>query len=94
MLTEYTNICAICGKPKEEIHHLVFGRGLRPLADADGLTIPLCRGCHEAIHQNGAAGSLSKIVGQILFEMDLVKKGIPQEIAREQFRKRYGRSYL
>jgi hypothetical protein len=50
--------------------------------------------CHSEIHNNGVASGLSKIVGQLLFEMELVKKGVPQEVAREQFRKRYGRSYL
>lgn len=94
MLTEYKDICVICGKPKNDIHHLVFGRGIKPLADEDGLVTPICRNCHDGIHQNGVASGLSKIVGQLLFEMDLVKKGIPQEVAREQFRKRYGRSYL
>lgn len=94
MLTEYNDICVICGRPKEDIHHLVFGRGLRPLATEDELLTPICRDCHDTIHKNGVAGGLSKIIGQLLFEMDLVKKGIPQDMAREQFRKRYGRSYL
>lgn len=94
MLTEYDNICVICGKPKQHIHHLVFGFGLRALADEDKLTTPICEKCHSEIHASGVAGGLSKIVGQLLFEMDLVKKGIPQDMAREQFRKRYGRSYL
>jgi ribosomal protein S14 len=94
MLTKYNNICVICGRPKQDIHHLVFGRGLRELADEDNLTAPLCRMCHDEIHNNGVASGLSKIVGQLLFEMEQVKKGVPQETAREQFRKRYGRSYL
>jgi len=94
MLTEFNNICLVCGKPKQEIHHLVFGRGLRELADKDRLTIPLCSECHREIHKNGVAAHLSKCLGQMEYEMEQVKKGVPQEVARESFRKRYGRSYL
>lgn len=94
MVTEYTEICAICGKPKSDVHHLVYGRGMRPLADADGLTIPLCEECHKLIHEIGIAGVMSKIIGQLWYELNLVRKGIPHEIARQMFRERYGRSYL
>lgn len=94
MLTNYDNICVICGKPKQHIHHLVFGVGLRVLADEDKLITPICEECHSEIHNNGVASGLSKIIGQLVYEMELVKKGVPQEMAREQFRKRYGRSYL
>ena len=94
MVTEYTNICAICGKPYVEEHHLVYGRGKRELADEDGLTIPLCRECHEKIHDIGIAGSLSKIIGQLWYELNLVRKGVPQPMARQMFRERYGISYL
>jgi ribosomal protein S14 len=94
MLTKYNNICVICGRPKQDIHHLVFGRGLRELADEDNLTAPLCRMCHDEIHNNGVASGLSKIVGQLLFEIDHVQQGETQDQARETFRKRYGRSYL
>ena len=94
MVTEYKDICAICGRPKEETHHLVFGRGKRNLADEDGLTIPLCSKCHSLIHQEGVAGALSKIVGQLWYELNLVNKGIPPAMARQMFRERYGISYL
>ncbi len=101
MVTEYKNICAICGKPAECTHHLVFGRGMRALADKDKLTMPMCNGCHNMaesplnrIHGNPMAEHLSKIIGQLSFELNLTTKGFPQELAREEFRKRYGRSYL
>jgi hypothetical protein len=90
MITKYTEICLICGKPAECTHHLIFGTGLRQLADQDGLTIPLCNSCHnmgkDCIHGNHIAEALSKIIGQLQFEAE---KG-----TREEFRARYGRSYL
>lgn len=86
IVTDYENICAICGKPKEATHHLIFGTGQRKLADEDGLTIPICNGCHNMqytpfktaqIHDNSMAESLSKIVGQLAWE----ENDIAQELA-------------
>lgn len=94
MITEYKDICLICGRPKNETHHLVYGRGMREIADDDGLTVALCSNCHKEIHANGVAGKLSKIVGQLAFEIDRVEQGTPQAIARREFRKKYDRSYL
>lgn len=86
IITDVTEYCIICGKPKWETHHLVFGYGGRQLSDEDGLTIPVCRECHELIHSDGRIGILSKMLGQIAWEK---KNG-----DREKFRKRYGKSYL
>ena len=110
MITEYKEICAICGYPTECEHHLVFGRGMRDKADEDGLTIPLCNRCHnmgrlaERIHDNSAAESLSKMLGQVAWEknyilsvienMDDIEKRKLEREARNRFNIRYGRSYL
>lgn len=95
MITEYKENCVICGKRAEEVHHLVFGRGIRELADKDGLTCPLCRKCHHEIHYNSTCAKMSKIIGQLEFEKNYIDDGrASKELAREQFRKRYGRSYL
>lgn len=85
-----SNFCYICGKPKEHIHHVIFG-SKRQLADQDGLTVPLCSSCHNAIHNSpnkfdrDMCESLKKI-GQERWESTYGD--------REQFRKRYGKSYL
>lgn len=84
-------ICNICGRPAEAKHHLIFGRGLRDLADEDELFIHICNSCHNMgsilsrIHDNPMAEKLSKMLGQAIYE---------QKYSREQFVKRYGRSYL
>jgi len=93
MITKYMEYCLLCGKPKTDIHHLISG-GLRTTADADELYIPVCRECHQAIHANGAAMKLSKIVGQLAYEKQKVAEGSEVDDAREQFRKRYSRSWL
>ena len=54
IVTKYTDICILCGRPAECEHHLIFGRGLRNLAEQDGLKVPCCNNCHnmgkERIH--------------------------------------------
>jgi hypothetical protein len=100
ILTEYTDYCLFCGRPTTATHHLLFGRGIRPLADRDGLTIPICDGCHnmgdklERIHDNPMAEKMSKIIGQLAYEKRKVSEGMTEEQARESFRKRYSNSYL
>ena len=97
-LTEYTKNCLLCGRPTTAEHHLIFGRGFRNLADEDGLTIPICDNCHTLgkyrIHDNPIAEAMSKIIGQLQYEKDKVAEGIDPKEARENFRERYGRSYL
>ena len=105
-VTEYGDISAFSGKPKECDHHLIFGRGLRDLAEEDGLFIPLTDAEHDMssplhqIHDNPPAEKLSKIAGQLAFEKnyyrDLLEKYVELDgdIAREKFRQRYGTSYL
>lgn len=87
-------LCFLCGKPKQQEHHLIFGRGLRPLCDEDGITAAVCCGCHMLIHESEKLGTASKIIGQLQYEMDRVNEGIEPCRAREMFRERYGRSWL
>ena len=77
IVVDYDNFCAICGKPRDCDHHLVFGNGLRKLADEDGLFIPIDNGCHNMqytafrtgqIHDNSMAESLSKMLGECAWE--------------------------
>lgn len=103
IVTEYDTICAICGKPKECTHHLIFGSGVHELADKDGLTIPMCNTCHNLgiatrkLHENISAEALSKMVGQLAWEKDYYRKKVANsdtDEAREAFRKRYLISFL
>ncbi len=92
IVTEYRNICFFCGREAEAEHHLLFGSGIRQLAEQDGLKVPICNRCHtmgsiaERIHGNAMAEKLSKMLGQAMYE---IKIG-----TREEFRQRYGKSYL
>lgn len=92
IVTEYNDICIFCGRQAEAEHHLIFGTAGRELSDKDGLKVPICNNCHNMgdklhrIHDNPMAERLSKMLGQAMFE---AKIG-----SREEFRKRYWRSYL
>lgn len=86
---------------------MCFGRGIRVLAEQDGLWIPLTNSEHNMspygnlyqIHDNPVAEKLSKIAGQLAWEKEYYRQlcttaGNIQDDAREEFRKRYGISYL
>lgn len=97
--------CEICGAPAECVHHLIFGNGMRKLADEDNLTIMMCNKCHNMagitdckIHDNPMAEKLSKMLGQVIWEKRFVEMcfttGNVQETAHRAFMDRYGRSYI
>ena len=110
IVTEYEDISVFSGRPAEAKHHLLFGRGIRELADEDGIFIPLTHSEHNMsqngliyqIHENPAAEKLSKICGQLAYERQFLIWFIEEQFqfegagekAREAFRKRYGISYL
>lgn len=95
-------ICAICGKPKECDHHLIFGISQRALSTEDRLLLDMCNNCHnmatkpvDRIHGNTMAEKLSKMLGQAIFERDYIILNKTDGIeARTAFMVRYGRSYL
>ena len=91
MLTNYNDMCILCYEPKDDIHHLVYGRANRRLCDEDELVIPVCRKCHEYMHKHP---NISRIIGQLAYERDKCAEGYGVDAARESFRLRYGKSYL
>ena len=46
------------------------------------------------IHDNIAAEKLSKMLGQVAWEKQKIIEGHEPRLVREEFRKRYGKSYL
>lgn len=108
IVTEYTELSAFSARPKECTHHLIYGKGLRELADRDGLTLPLCHDEHnicrngdptKLIHGNAAAEKLSKMLGQEAWEayhlseiLAEIKDVTPEEI-RAEAREAFRRRY-
>lgn len=109
IVTEYTDISAFSGQMAQCRHHLVYGRGLRELAEIDGLWIPLLHSEHNMsnsgiqyqIHSNAAAEKLSKMLGQMAWEAQylaekLTDKVIPQQTVhdwREEARQKFRKRY-
>lgn len=98
MITEYNRYCLICGKPKTDDHHLLFGNTKRHLSDEDGLIVPLCREHHDFFHKTKEGQMCSKIIGQLAYERwylgDFGDADKALNTARQRFRERYGSSYL
>ncbi len=77
------------------IHHCIHGRGLRKLADEDGLVIWICNKHHSDLHdtpEHPYDDELKKLA-QEAFIKARMKQGYPQDVARDLFRERYGRFY-
>lgn len=99
--------CEMCGAVADCEHHLIFGRGMRALAEADWIKIPICNKCHnlgkleERIHENPPAEKLSKKLGQMLWERNYIAEAYEmatgesiKKEARREFMNRYGRSFI
>ena len=100
--------CYITGRTSNlDKHHVLHGRGIRPLAEEDGLWIWLSHDLHMDIHDKGYAevsdpltGTYRKVtdkelqaLGQQIFIAEKMKEGYPEDVARDLFRSRYGRFY-
>lgn len=99
IITEYVSVSVLTGLPAECMHHLICGNGLRKLADADGLVIPLTHFEHNignsSIHHSDYGMMLSRIVGQLAWEKEYYRsRACKDDPARLAFRERYGISYL
>ena len=94
--------CYISGKMYGlDRHHVLHGRGIKPLAEEDGLWIWLDHKLHMDIHDKGYAqipgfkitDKELQALGQRTFIKDKMRQGYPEDVARDLFRERYGRFY-
>lgn len=81
--------CYECGRYGALDTHHVFRGPFRKKADLDGLTVKLCRSCHDHVHKY-PKGDMN---------MSLRRDGMRKWMryyggTEEDFRKRYGRSVL
>ena len=82
ILTKYLDICVICGRPREELHHIFGNVANRPLSDADNLICPLCRAHHNesgmSVHYNKEMKVMSHIIGELAWERQMLADQIAQ----------------
>lgn len=83
------DLCELCGKPlngQRHLHHIFEGTANRKKSDEDGMTCYLHPCCHLWLHDHPRSMLNLKQRAQTIWEKELG--------TREQFIKRYGRSYL
>lgn len=83
------NRCFLCQMARGTEEHHIFGGPNRRLSDEDGLTVRLCRVCHEEVHE----GDNSKALMKALHELGQTKYEAAGH-TRKEFMDRYGRNYL
>lgn len=89
-------ICRLIYKtdtPATETHHVIYGRGLRELSDADGLTVRLCQFHHDRLHKKHEFDMALKIIAQRKYIENRMTEGMTEDEARERFRERYGKYF-
>lgn len=82
-------VCAVCGSPYIEMHHVFFGFANRKISDKYGYIIPLCHEHHrgrDGVHGNHKMDEYFKRIAQKHFEENIG--------TREEFRQLFGRSWL
>ena len=100
-VTNLMDYCFFCGGYASAEHHLIFGTSGRSFAEKYGLKVPICDKCHtrseyvcDRIHDNAMAERLSKMLGQAIFERNMMSQGMSQKEARDKIITEHGRSYL
>lgn len=66
LFTENLNVCYLCGRKKEHLHEVFFGRN-RTNSIKYGLFIPVCEKCHRRCHKDTNLIDLLHKKGQLLF---------------------------
>ena len=87
VMTSDLEHCFICAGKANQLHH-VFGGCRRKISDQDGFVVPLCMECHtgpNGVHHNRSAQLGLMMLAQTMYE---------QTHTREEFLKRYGKSWL
>ena len=84
--------CFLCDCWDElETHHIFAGNPRRKKSDIYGLTVRLCRGCHQEKNESGHKG---KAVREYLHKYGQRKAMIEQGWSKEDFIREFGRNYL
>ena len=86
IMTDDLEHCYYCGRTPVQFHH-IYGGPNRKKATEDDLFIPLCWECHVKVHNEPTQRKLMALrqLGQLEYE---------KTHTREEFRERYGKSYL
>ncbi len=82
IITKWTEYCMICGRPRDDMHHALYGNKHK-LADEDKLLMPLCAYHHNSnnlfdvkrkpvtnmsVHQCDEMKALSQMLAEVCWE--------------------------
>lgn len=85
-IIQHNEGCYICGRSGPlQMHHCLHGIR-RKMADEDGLWVWLCPSCHGKLHDKGLYDEHLEIVAQVYW--------MQNNGTKEDFIKRYGKSYI
>lgn len=76
--------CFLCGRWTGLEHHHVFNGPYKKKSEEDGFMVWLCVEHHRQVHEDAELRLRLKKIGQFIYE---------QNHTRDEFRKRYGKSY-
>ena len=110
IITKWLDNCMICYKPKEEMHHALYGNKHK-LADQDKLLMPLCQYHHQdsknGVHYNMGMKVLSQQLAQACWQRQYLAEKLASdenlghqsvedwiEESADAFKARYGEFYL
>jgi 5-methylcytosine-specific restriction endonuclease McrA len=82
--------CAICGRPKESIHHVFYGKNRKISDEHTEFMTCLCYNCHQGT--NGVHGKHGH--DKDLFLKRRAQKMFEETHSHEEFMKLIGRNYL
>lgn len=86
IITVLTQKCFLCGSRKNiETHHIIYDFGNTKLSARYGLTVPLCKSCHEKVHSDREIDLKLKRLAQVAFQ---------NEYPDEDFAQVFGEYYL
>lgn len=85
IITDDLSVSFLSGKPTEDIHHCIFGRGRRKIAEREGFIVGLTHEEHMRVHENREA--------QLHF-IKLCQAKYEETHSRQEFIKLIGRNYL
>lgn len=88
VLTDNMDECILCGKPREQIHH-IFTAYNRKKAEKFGYVIPLCRE-----HHTGDMGVHSNREIDVCWRQEAQKHFEKHHGSREDFIKEFGKSWI
>ena len=110
IITKWVNFCFVCGKPREHMHHVLFGNKHK-LADEDYLLMPLCQYHHEdsknGVHHNKGMLAISQALAQACWQRQYLAEKLASgenlghqsvedwlQESADAFKDRYGEYYM